>query len=194
VGGETERLNEDTTANQGVEAGQVARSLDYGVTGNFLVDPAREEHDFEELWDIVTRHVFHRTGFTIRTPLPGTEFYQQLPPVIEGQPWFKFDMSHLLWEPRLCAQRFFELYAETWRRSILNTKGHKKLSEWLRQAHLLKIPHLVRILRHTQRLMNADAYLTEHTAGGPVKASTALWEPSPESHLLRTSEAGSGES
>jgi radical SAM superfamily enzyme YgiQ (UPF0313 family) len=178
-----EGVSKDATANHSLEAAQVARSLDYGVTGNFLVDPAWEEHNFEELWDFVTRHGFQRAGFTILTPLPGTEFHQQLAPVLEGQPWFKYDMSHLLWEPRLGAQRFFELYAETWRRSILNTRGQKKLSEWLRQVRLLEIPHLMRILNRTQRLMDANAYLTEHAAGGPVKAPTVHQEPSPEGRL-----------
>ncbi len=73
------------------------------------------------------RHGFQRAGYTILTPLPGTELFQKLAPALEGQPWFKYDMHHVLWEPRLGARRFFELYAETWRRSILNTSGEKKL-------------------------------------------------------------------
>jgi hopanoid C-3 methylase len=162
-----EGVVKDTTATQSLDAAEVARSLDYGVTGNFLVDPAWEEHDFEQLWDFVARHGFHRAGFTILTPLPGTEFYQGLAPVLEGQPWYKYDMSHLMWEPRLGVKRFFELYAETWQRSILNTSGQKKLSQWFKHVRLLDIPHIVRILRRTQRLMDANAYLTEHAAADP---------------------------
>ncbi|HBZ55079.1 MAG TPA: B12-binding domain-containing radical SAM protein, partial [Syntrophobacteraceae bacterium] len=165
-----EGVSKDATVDQSAQAAAVARSMDYGVTGNFLVDPSWEERDFEELWDYVERHGFQRAGFTILTPLPGTEFFQQLAPVLADQPWYKYDMSHLLWEPRLGVERFFELYAETWRRSILNTRGQKKLREWLKQVRLLEIPHIVRILKRTQRLMDARSYLTEHAAGGPVKA------------------------
>lgn len=161
-----EGVSKDTTVDQSAEAAAVARSMNYGVTGNFLVDPSWDERHFEELWDYVARHGFHRAGFTILTPLPGTEYFQRLAPALEGQPWFKYDMSHLLWEPRLGVQRFFELYAETWRRSILNTSGQKKLSEWLKQVRLLEIPHIVRILKRTQRLMDAKAYLDEHNAAG----------------------------
>ena len=147
-----------------IEAARVARELRYGVTGNFLVDPDWDEARFEELWDFVKRHGFERAGYTILTPLPGTDLYRKLAPVLEGQPWFKYDMHHVLWEPRLGAKRFFELYAETWRRSILNTAGEKRWIDWMRQIRPRQIPYLTRVLRRTQRMMKAEAYLAEHEA------------------------------
>ncbi|HEY6066109.1 MAG TPA: hypothetical protein VIY96_08120, partial [Thermoanaerobaculia bacterium] len=105
-----------------------------------------------------------RAGYTILTPLPGTDLYERLRPILAGQPWFKYDMHHVLWEPRLGARRFFELYAETWRRSILNTRGEKKLSDWMRQVRPSQIPYIVRVLRGTQRMMRPEAYLAEHEA------------------------------
>ena len=88
--------------------------------------------------------------------------FQKLSPVLEGQPWFKYDMHHVLWEPRLGARRFFELYAETWRRSILNTSGEKSWIEWMRQVRPAQIPYLTRVLMRTQRMMKAEAYMKEH--------------------------------
>ena len=158
-------VTKDVSANESVEAARVARSMKYGVTGNFLVDPDWEEADFRELWDFVARHGFQRAGYTVLTPLPGTELFTKLAPALEGQPWFKYDMSHVLWEPKLGARRFFELYAETWRRSILNTSGEKSLWDWIRQVRPRQIPYLVRVLARTQRMMNPAAYLKEHAAG-----------------------------
>jgi hypothetical protein len=54
------------------------------------------------------------------------------------------------------------LYAETWRRSILNTAGDKKLSDWMRQVKPSQIPYITRVLLRTQRMMRPDAYLKEH--------------------------------
>jgi hopanoid C-3 methylase len=76
-------------------------------------------------------------------------------------------MSRLLWEPRLGVKRFFELYVETWQRSILNTSGQKTLSQWFEHVRLPDIPQIVRILRRTQRFMDANAYLTEHASADP---------------------------
>jgi hopanoid C-3 methylase len=158
----------DTGVWASIEAARISRSFGYGVTGNFLVDPDWNEDRFRELWAFVARYGFERAGYTILTPLPGTELYERLRPVIAGQPWFKYDMHHVLWEPRLGARRFFELYAETWRRSILNTAGEKSLFDWMRQVRPSQIPYITRVLLRTQRMMRPEAYLKEHEASERV--------------------------
>jgi hopanoid C-3 methylase len=84
-------------------------------------------------------------------------------PTLRARCWSHFDMHHLLWEPALGSRRFFELYCETWRRSVLNLKGRKGLLQWLREVDLANALFLVRALRRTQRLMDVDHYLGEHT-------------------------------
>ena len=155
-------VDKDAGVSSSLEAVRIARSVGYGVNGNFLVDPDWTEADFKELWDFVARHGLRRAGFTILTPLPGTEFFGGLASRLAGQPWFKYDMHHLLWEPRLGARRFFELYAETWRRSILNASGEKKWLDWMRQVRPAKIPYLTSVLWRTQRMMKPEAYLREY--------------------------------
>ena len=92
-----------------------------------MIDPDWDEADFERLWAFVERHELSAAGFTILTPLPGTAYFDASRERIRAVHWSQFDMHHLLWEPRLGVTRFFELYCETWRRSILNLKGEKKL-------------------------------------------------------------------
>jgi radical SAM superfamily enzyme YgiQ (UPF0313 family) len=170
-------VTKDAGVSASLEAARIARELRYGVTGNFLVDPDWDEARFEELWDFVAANGFQRAGYTILTPLPGTELFQKLAPVLEGQPWWKYDMHHVLWEPRLGAKRFFELYAETWRRSILNTSGEKSWLDWMRQIRPSQVPYLTRVLARTQRMMKAQAYLKEHEEAqrvSPVAPAQAL--------------------
>ena len=100
--------------------------LGYGVTGNFVIDPAWGEADFERLWGFVERHRLFQAGFTILTPLPGTAYFEEMRPRLKARRWAQFDMHHLLWEPALGPERFFELYCETWRRSVLNLRGRKR--------------------------------------------------------------------
>ncbi|MBP2674476.1 MAG: B12-binding radical protein, partial [Deltaproteobacteria bacterium] len=149
---------------ESVEAVRAARSMRYGVNGNFLVDPDWAENDFRELWDFVSLHGLQRAGYTILTPLPGTELFRKLAPRLDGNPWDRYDMHHVLWEPRLGIPRFFELYAETWRRSILNTSGEKSWGDWMRQVRVSQIPYLARVLLRTQKIMDAGAYVKEHRA------------------------------
>ncbi len=160
------RLDKDSGIGESVEAVRIARSMRYGVNGNFLVDPDWTERDFLELWDFVAMHGLQRAGYTILTPLPGTELFRKLTPRLRRNSWDRYDMHHVLWEPRLGIDRFFELYAETWRRSILNTSGEKSWGDWMRQVRLAQIPYLTRVLLRTQKIMDAGAYIKDHRPSG----------------------------
>jgi len=103
-----------------------------------------------------------RAGFTILTPLPGTAYYAASIDRIRAVEWSQFDMHHLLWEPRLGVQRFFDLYCETWRRSVLNLKGEKKLWHWLAHAKPRHWLHLLRVLQRTQQMMQPAHYVRDH--------------------------------
>jgi hopanoid C-3 methylase len=165
-------IDKDAGVNDSIEAVRVARELKYGINGNFLIDHDWSADDFRELWEFVAKHNLQRAGFTILTPLPGTDFYREMAPRMQDQPWSNFDMHHLLWEPRLGVERFFELYAETWRRSILNTSGDKSLLDWMRQVRLSQIPYIVRILWRTQGMMKPAAYVREYEVTRRLSQST----------------------
>lgn len=156
---------------ESIEAVRIARELKFGINGNFLVDADWAEADFHELWDFVEQYSLQRAGFTIRTPLPGTDYHSQVAGQVAGQHWSNFDMHHLLWEPKIGAERFFELYAETWRRSILNTAGDKGIMDWIRQVRPSQIPYIMRVLWRTQRMMKPAEYMREHLATRPNVAA-----------------------
>lgn len=155
-------LSKDTTVDRTADAIAIARELGYGITGNFVIDPDWTEADFEQLWAFVDQHRLSRAGFTILTPLPGTAYYDASRERIRAVRWSQFDMQHLLWEPRLGVQRFFELYCETWRRSVLNLKGEKKLWHWLAHAKPRHWLHLLQVLQRTQRMMQPAHYVRDH--------------------------------
>jgi radical SAM superfamily enzyme YgiQ (UPF0313 family) len=155
-------LTKDATVDQTAQGIDVARRLQYGVTGNFVIDPAWGEADFERLWGFVERHQLFQAGFTILTPLPGTAYFEQMRATLRARRWSHFDMHHLLWEPALGPRRFFELYCETWRRSVLNLSGRKSIWQWLREVNPRDALFLLRALRRTQRMMDPEHYLEEY--------------------------------
>jgi len=155
-------LVKDATVDHTSAAVELSRKIGYGVTGNFVIDPAWEEEDFQRLWAFVDRYELHQAGFTILTPLPGTAYFDEMRPRIGARSWAQFDMHHLLWEPKLGPGRFFELYCETWRRSVLNLGGRKSVWQWLRQVKPRDAVFLLRALRRTQRMMDPAHYLAEY--------------------------------
>jgi radical SAM superfamily enzyme YgiQ (UPF0313 family) len=163
-------LVKDATIGQTAQAIEIARGLRYGVTGNFVIDPAWQQADFERLWGFVDRHGLHQAGFTILTPLPGTAYFEQMRRAIGARKWSDFDMHHLLWEPAVEPRRFFELYCETWRRSVLNLGGRKSVWQWLGEVDLRNAAFLLKALVRTQRMMDPKRYLAEYDLGHPAES------------------------
>ena len=155
-------LSKDMTSSSVEEGVRVARSLDYGVTGNFVVDPEWSEADFEAMWSMVDRLDLSRAGFTVLTPLPGTPLFDAQSDRIKERDWSRYDMNHILFEPRLGRHRFFTLFAESWRRNVLGTRySKKKWWRWAKELSPRQMVTLARVLLRTQRLLRAEAYLEE---------------------------------
>jgi radical SAM superfamily enzyme YgiQ (UPF0313 family) len=169
-------LVKDATVDHTVQAIDVSRRLTYGVTGNFVIDPAWREADFERLWAFVERHALYNAGFTILTPLPGTAYFDEMRPKIGARQWAHFDMHHLLWEPALGPERFFDLYCETWRRSVLNLRGRKSLWQWMRDVDPWNAMFLFKALRRTQKMLDARHYLAEYDLVAPDQSVATGWE------------------
>jgi hopanoid C-3 methylase len=172
-------LVKDADINKTVEAVRIARELGFGVTGNFIIDPDFTESDFQGLWDFLDQYQLYRVGFTILTPLPGTYYFERSKKMIDVFDWTQYDLHHLLWQPRLGVERFFELYCECWRRSVLNIAGKKKWWQWLHQVRLRDIPRLAQILAQTQTLMDPQAYVKQTRFLRP-RGSTPVSESSAE--------------
>jgi radical SAM superfamily enzyme YgiQ (UPF0313 family) len=167
---------------------RVAKEYGYGVTGNFVVDPDWGESDFVALWELVDRLGLERSGYTVLTPLPGTPWFEEVRRRIQEWDWSRYDMHHLLWEPRLGRRRFFELFARSWQKNVLNpVRSRKKWRSWMRGLTLGQALQLIQIIYRTRRLLAVDAYLAETfplglpmgVAGGPILPGCPL-QPSSE--------------
>jgi len=160
-------VQKDSSVAEVEEAIAVCRRIGIGITGNFICDPAWDEDDFRRLWDFLGKHKLDHVGFTVLTPLPGTDYFDDVRSQIRDPDWSHYDMHHLLWEPRLGRRRFFELFAETWRRTALNARGAKSLWSYVKQVRPRDIPFVLRVLKQSRRLFDPDAYLAETFPPGP---------------------------
>jgi hopanoid C-3 methylase len=146
-----------------------ARELGFGITGNFVVDPSWTERDFHSLWQLVDRLSLRRVGYTVLTPMPGTPLFSELWPRIDEHDRSRYDMHHAIIEPRLGRQRFFELFAETWRRNVLGHDSARSWWRWLRGVPPARAGLLLASLWRTQRLFRASAYLAEAPVALPAR-------------------------
>ncbi len=182
-------LTKDADIAVTIEAVRIARRLGFGVTGNFVIDPDYTEDDFQALWAFLQEHQLSRVGFTILTPLPGTRYFELMRNRLQVLDFNHYDLHHLLWRSRLPVRRFFELYCETWRRSVLNLHGQKKWWSWLSQVRLRDIPRLYQILTRTQRLMDPEHYLAQTAIGDRPSAAEPAVEQEPDLEGLSSTPA-----
>ena len=78
-----------------------------------------------------------------------------------------------MWEPALGPETFFELYCETWRRSVLNLRGRKSIWQWMRDVDPWNALFLLRALGRTQKMLDPSHYLAEYDLVPPAESVVA---------------------
>ena len=102
------------------------------IWGCFLIDPQWEERDFEGLIEYVKRRRIQFLQFTILTPLPGTQFYEETKHLIRSS-WDKFDFFHSVLPTKLPPERFYEQMANLYRETVMS---FSQLKEMIRQGRI----------------------------------------------------------
>jgi hopanoid C-3 methylase len=69
-------VNKKNTAANNVRALAILKELGVGFTPNFIVDPAWGREDFERLRDWIEPTGAYNSGFSVLTPLPGTDLWE----------------------------------------------------------------------------------------------------------------------
>ena len=138
---ELRSVHKGATVAQNAKAHTSLRSLGIAVHAAFMLRPEFDESDFDRLRTYVREMPPAQFSFTICTPSPGTEDYQQiLPRIWTPTPFELHDCMHPLTPTRLPLRRFCKLYADQVREA--GTKNPRRASR--RPIHPLDAPRLIR--------------------------------------------------
>lgn len=111
-------INKKNKAENNNRAIEILQELDVGYTPNFIVDPQWEKEDFRRLREWVTRTGAYNSGFTILTPLPGTDLWNEAKDQVITEDWELFDIAHTVLPTKLDREIFYEEYAKLWRHAL----------------------------------------------------------------------------
>ena len=92
-------LNKRSSVEMNNEAIRILRRLGIGDAAHFIVDPAFGEDDFEELFRYVCTSGLFQPTYTVLTPLPGTDLYQNLYDRLLIRDYAYFDLGHAVLPP-----------------------------------------------------------------------------------------------
>jgi len=110
-----DRVNKKNTAANNERAIAILKELGVGFTPNFIVDPAWDRDDFARLRDWIERTGAYNSGFTVLTPLPGTDLWDEASRQVTTDDWEMYDIIHTVLPTKLPLEEFYEEYSKLWR-------------------------------------------------------------------------------
>ena len=111
-------VNKRNTASNNVRAIQILKDLGVGFTPNFIVDPGWDLDDFARLRNWIEERGAYNSGFSILTPLPGTDLWETARDRVTTDTWEMFDIVHAVLPTKLPLEQFYEEYSRLWRHAL----------------------------------------------------------------------------
>ncbi len=111
-------VNKHNTAANNDRAIQILQDLGVGYTPNFIVDPSWDREDFAKLRRWVDKTGAYNSGFSVLTPLPGTDLWDEVKEDVNTEDWELFDIAHAVLPTRLPLDEFYREYAGLWQHAM----------------------------------------------------------------------------
>ena len=125
-------VNKKNTADHNNQAIRILQELGIGYTPNFIVDPTWEHEDFEKLKRWIDETGAYNSGFSVLTPLPGTDLWDEVEPDVQTRDWELFDIAHTVLPTKLPLHEFYREYAGLWKHAVdVRYRTHGKIKTQL---------------------------------------------------------------
>ena len=111
-------VNKKNKACNNVQAIELLKEMGVGFTPNFIVDPAWDRDDFARLRDWIDQMGAYNSGFSILTPLPGTDLWDTASQQVTTHRWEMYDIVHTVLPTKLPIEEFYEEYSGLWRHAL----------------------------------------------------------------------------
>ncbi len=109
-------------AGTNVEAIRILRGEGITPMTMFITDPSWGEEDFDRLEEFVQRLELPNPGFTVLTPLPGTELFRSREAELTTRDYGYYDVIHAVLPTRLPLERFYERVARLYDNAVKDVR------------------------------------------------------------------------
>lgn len=118
-------VNKKNKASNNVRAIELLKEMGVGFTCNFIVDPAWEREDFARLKEWISEYGTYNSGFSVLTPLPGTDLWSEAERRVTTRDWELFDIVHAVLPTRLPIEEFYAEYSQLWSHALETRYRHR---------------------------------------------------------------------
>ena len=155
-------VNKRTKATINEKALEVLNSLGIRPIATFIVDPMFTEEDFDRLREYAIVNNLASPTYSILTPLPGTEVYDERKDELITRNYLMYDLYHAVLPTRLPVERFYERFADLYNfgHSTANfgPKFFKRILKNLTRKNVgiaIKVYNVVKMLRDSRFYMES---------------------------------------
>jgi hypothetical protein len=113
------------------------------------------------------------SGFSILTPLPGTDLWDEARTRITTNKWEMFDIVHTVLPTKLPLEEFYEEYARLWRHVLeVRYRAEGRTRNYVRMATALatgklSLKNIQRGVGMVKKFSNPQTFLRAHMAESP---------------------------
>lgn len=144
------------------EAVRICHANDVLVRGNFIVQPDFAKDDFRKLAEFSRELGVDIPGFTIWTPLPGTELYEEEKDNICTDNYELYDLAHTLLPTQLPLKQFYREYCRLYARG---SSFKVKMQQFKRMGFKTSLELFPSYAKFFRRIKNA---YKDHQEAKPV--------------------------
>lgn len=111
---ELEKFNKSSSASLIEEAIKIFDDNNIMVRGNYVIQPDYTKEDFEAISDYALSHKVVYAGYTILTPMPGTQLYEDLYPEIIDHNLDKYNFFNCVLKTTMPLEEFYRNVGKLW--------------------------------------------------------------------------------
>jgi radical SAM superfamily enzyme YgiQ (UPF0313 family) len=118
------------------KAVKLLQDLGIDIYASLIVRPEFTKNDFAELRKYVRKLKLDFAGFTVLTPLPGTDLYKIVEPELITRNYDFFDFIHTVLPTELTLKEFYKEYLNLYKKGISSWRGIYSLRKYPRKEIL----------------------------------------------------------
>jgi radical SAM superfamily enzyme YgiQ (UPF0313 family) len=141
-------VRKKATVKDNEEAIRILNDLDISIFGSFIIKPDFSRADFREFRKYCRSLILHLPVFNVLTPLPGTDYFEEVKDKLITHNYDYFDLLHSLQETRLPLKEFYEEFYKLYRHSVSPLNRILMLMKYSPQE-------IIKVIRMSNRIRNA---------------------------------------
>ncbi len=146
-------IRKGSTTKNNIDAVKILHSLDIDIFPMFIIRPEFDKNDFKELRRYCLSLKLDFIGFSVLTPLPGTDLYNEVKDKMITNNYDYFDFFHTLLPTKLPLKKFYKEYIALYNKT---SSASNKIA-FLKKYPLNEIPSLFKLhFKFTKQLKNID--------------------------------------